>query len=162
MAKAKQKIDHKKKYDWPALKLEYFRSDLAEVKAFFERKFGLYNGNISLKTNGWPAEKEEWKTKATEMVLIAFQKKRAERLGIVLDDISMLIEDGVKRMAEKGNIDADSLKKFHEMVRTELGLPSRIIHQKIEDVPVAKQAKVGLLDKLKEKFNGSRPAKSTG
>jgi hypothetical protein len=72
----------KQKYDWKDLKLQFFQSDIDEVKEFFQRKFNVYNRNIQQNTRGWTKEKQEYKEKILEKALERKAKEEAKNLEI--------------------------------------------------------------------------------
>lgn len=48
----------KTKYNFDKEKLDFFKSNFKEVKAYFEHKYNIYNRHIAWKTKGWTIEKK--------------------------------------------------------------------------------------------------------
>lgn len=162
MAKKPKKIkavkEKKQKYDWPLEKVQFFQSSFTEVKAYFESKYGVYNGHINKSTLGWHDEKIAWKKQIVEERLKKMREKKGEFLGAILDKIGMIVAKEIDEMAENGGVHADDLKKLHEIARTEAGLPVRIIHTKNDNLNYdAGTVRKSLLDKLKKNARPKEP-----
>ena len=64
-------ITPKAKYDWVALKQEFFNSDFLEVAPFIRERLGKETDNdtnVANQTKGWAEAKKEWKRKQIEEV----------------------------------------------------------------------------------------------
>lgn len=155
-SKEKPKKDKKFKYDWEALKREFFESSFMEVKAFFEQKYSTevaFSGNVKKRTTGWPDEKKKWKQDTLILALENLKKEKSERVKNILDKILLLVESDIEMMLERGHVDEDALKKLWEIMRTEGGLPTRITHNTNTNTNFdAVKVRDGLLSKLKDKI----------
>ena len=86
-----------KKYDYNALKLEYFKSDIDELGAFFKTITGTkaLSGAIKTKTKGRVKEKQAYKEKIVQKALEANAKKQAEALEIPVDILKKAKKNGI-------------------------------------------------------------------
>ncbi|MDD2870451.1 MAG: hypothetical protein PHS49_00540 [Candidatus Gracilibacteria bacterium] len=141
----------KQKYNWHKLKLEYFTSPKMEVKEFFESKYSTYSGHIKSKTNGWRDDKNELIKKCKNQAenelrdnLKEIYKPSIEELSNIYKSLMFIIRAKVVNLSqniikdEKGNITLPSdlnireLKIIWEIIRTEMGLPVKFKHSKID------------------------------
>lgn len=53
----------RKKYDWEALKLKFFKSKEKSPKKFLQDLYGTYTGTMRTKTSWWVKEKDEYMKK---------------------------------------------------------------------------------------------------
>ena len=86
------------KYDWPALKLEYFKSDIDEVKGFFKEIHKVWNAQISKMTTGWSKEKLEYKNKIVEKALIKNAEKAAKSLELPMEQLTLAKKNAVVKV----------------------------------------------------------------
>ena len=76
----------KRKYDWSELKLQYFASEIDDVKGFFEDSLGIQlTWWIREKIKWWSKEKEAWKQKIIEKALKRNLEKKAKSLEIPVE-----------------------------------------------------------------------------
>ena len=76
----------KRKYDWSELKLQYFQSDIDDVKAFFQQSWSKQlDGNFTKKTTWWARDKQEYKQKIVEKALKKTLEKKARELEIPIE-----------------------------------------------------------------------------
>lgn len=76
----------KRKYDWSELKLQYFQSDIDDVKAFFQLSWSQQlDWNTIKKTKWWAKEKQEYKQKIVEKALKKTLEKKARELEIPIE-----------------------------------------------------------------------------
>lgn len=81
----------KQKYDWVAMKQEFFESDYIEAFAFLKSQYGLdpvSNWNIRTQTKWWSEEKKQMQDEAKQKALEEFKgnlKQRWEHVFDVLD-----------------------------------------------------------------------------
>lgn len=127
------------KYDRQALKLEFFQSDIDEVKSFLDDKKVTYN-SVSRRNTKWRYnEKQQYKDKILQQVLERRAKEEAKSLEIPVDQlmkakkavISLFMNKLNKTLAEqKKDEDADfNVKEFEKIlkvIKTELGEPTNI------------------------------------
>lgn len=123
----------KQKYDWTTLKLEFFQSDIDEVKEFFQRKFNVYNRNIQQNTRGWTKEKQEYKEKILEKALERRAKEEAKNLEIPMEQLKQakkttiqLLMKKLQEVIETKNYNVKELEKILKMIKTELWEPTNI------------------------------------
>lgn len=145
-----------RKYDWRAIKAEFMSSDAAEVKGFIQEKLGVWHAGASKATTGWSKEKDAMRKAQFEEATKLENEKKTEQLRITLNNIMAVVMD-------RFNIPRDQLKtlghkevkSFYEIVKTELGQPTRVIQNNNinRDVPTLKSVENELEDaktKLKE------------
>lgn len=101
----------RQKYDFAALKLEFFGSDFDEVKSFFQHKYNTYSSQVQHSTTGWTAEKKERKRQiVNEANKLAFDDEvrvKASALRTVLNSFLEDFKDKVidcERCVKKGKI----------------------------------------------------------
>ena len=126
------------KYDWPALKLEFFESDHDELKAFFNEKGVNYTSwNIARATRWRPKEKQERKEKIVEKALAKKQNELAKKLEIDVDDLlkakktvlellKVKLNQYVQGINEGKPINTRDLETIWRMTKTELWEPTTI------------------------------------
>lgn len=74
------------KYDWSAMKLEYFQSDIDDVSSFLIQKgFKSLWWKYGVKTKWWAKEKQEYKQKIVEKALKKTLEKKARELEIPIE-----------------------------------------------------------------------------
>jgi len=119
----------KQKRDYSAIKLEFFQSDLDEVKSFITHKWIRYNAEWSRRTKWWSKEKQEYKSKIVERAL---EKQATKDSNDLLLPVSFLMKAKknaliqiAKKLSEKW-ISINDLAKWLEAVKTELWEPSKI------------------------------------
>ena len=125
----------KLKYDWSSLKLEFFQSDIDEVKEFFQRKYNVYNRNIQQNTKGWTKEKQLYKTDILQRALERKAKEEAKNLEIPVGQLKMAKKTVIwllmKRLQkiiedEDSDININELERILKMTKTELWEPTNI------------------------------------
>lgn len=80
----------KRKYDWTELKLQYFQSDIDDVKVFFQQLWSKQlDGNMTNKTKWWGKEKQAYKEKIIKKALEENAKKRAKELQIPIETLQL-------------------------------------------------------------------------
>ena len=161
--KTKEKSDVKRKpggqqkYNWAELKKEFFESEHLEVKIFFQEKFNIYNGSIGAATAGWTAEKKEIKMEAANN---AIRKMRDEMEGELHQFVVDIVREAKRQLKERvtptghdldvydeeigikkkktvitPQLSSSDLKNFFEIVKTELGEPSKVTKQNNITIP---------------------------
>lgn len=151
-AKLKKVAQHSK-YDWAALKAEFFESDCLEVKSFFEGKFKTYHSHIRLKAVGWGKERQEFRKKIAEEAVEAFRANKEKRIIGMLEKAQTILEREIAKILTDRNVDADAFKKYWEMARTEAELPTRIIHSTNKNLNYdADKVKGSLFKKIQDKL----------
>ena len=88
-SKSKSKKNGVRKYDWNALKQEFFNSDALETKAFCESRLGHFDGNMAKKMRGWPTEKKAWKAEAVRQALKRLQEQKTASVNNILDKVQL-------------------------------------------------------------------------
>lgn len=129
----------KKIHDYSALKLEFFKSDFDEVKAFITDKWLIYNSERTKRTKWRTKEKEERKKNIVEKALMKQAEKQANELSVPIEDLMkwkkavlqlLLIQVSkfVKANQDKKDIDIDvwDAEKILKMFKTELWEPATI------------------------------------
>lgn len=75
----------KQKYDWSKIKLEFFQSDIDEVKSFLCDKNVTYNSVTRNNTKGRGKEKQEYKEKIFQEALRKNAEKQIQSLEIPIE-----------------------------------------------------------------------------
>lgn len=122
------------KYDRQALKLEFFQSDIDEVKSFLNDKKVTYN-SVSRKYTKWRYnEKQEYKNTILEKALEKKAREEAKNLEIPVDQLKkakktviwLLMKKLQQVIDKKENINPQELEKILKMIKTELWEPTNI------------------------------------
>lgn len=131
----------KAKYDRQSLKLEFFQSDIDEVKSFLSQKWIKLNWwGIAKQTNWWSKEKQEYKDKILQQVLERRAKEEAKSLEIPVDQlmkakkavISLFMQKLDKTLKQQKETDWEAsfnvkeFEKILKVIKTELGEPTNI------------------------------------
>jgi hypothetical protein len=75
----------KQKYDWSKIKLEFFKSDIDEVKGFFKDTYKVWNAQTSKMTTGRSKEKQEYKNEILQEALRKNAEKQIQSLEIPIE-----------------------------------------------------------------------------
>jgi len=150
------------KYDWPALKLEYFQSDIEEVKGFIEAKWMTHDANVRKRTNGRWKEKRARKEKMIQRALDEQAKKEAKSLEIPVGTLMKakkmaLIK--IIQMMSKWDLDMSDMDKGLKNIKTELGEPTNIwsnynFNKNKDDWVLSEEDKAFIETLFSEKDNG--------
>lgn len=129
----------KKIHDYSALKLEFFKSDFDEVKAFITDKWLTYNSERTKRTKWRTKEKQERKKNIVEKALMKQAEKQANELSVPIEDLMkwkkavlqlllVQVSKFVKANQDKKdiNIDVWDAEKILKMFKTELWEPATI------------------------------------
>jgi len=129
----------KKIHDYSALKLEFFKSDFDEVKAFITDKWLIYNSERTKRTKWRTKEKQERKKNIVEKALMKQAEKQANELSVPIEDLMkwkkavlqlllVQVSKFVKANQDKKDIDIDvwDAEKILKMFKTELWEPATI------------------------------------
>lgn len=129
----------KKIHDYSAMKLEFFKSDIDEVKWFLSDKWVNYDSRRATRTKWRTKEKEEYKMKILEKALQKNAEKQAKELSVPIEDLMKWkkailwlllnqVSKYVKAKNEKKDIEIDvwDAEKILKMFKTELGEPATI------------------------------------
>lgn len=126
------------KYDYSALKLEFFQSEYDEVKSFLSDKWVTYNTKWTENTKGWSKEKKAWKEKIVEKALEKKQNELAKKLEIPMEWMLetkkatiQLIRRKLNAINEKtkddwNSIDIKDVKTIREISKVELWEPTSV------------------------------------
>lgn len=122
-----------KNFDYNALKLEYFQSDIDEIKGFWVAKGLKYNSKVGEHTKGRWQEKQKRKEKILEKALERQKNKIAKELEIPVEDLFKIkkqVIDLMKRKLKKTEDDEEAsmnmkeLEKIRKVAKVELGEPT--------------------------------------
>lgn len=133
----------KSTYNRQALKLEFFQSDIDEIKVFMESKYGQWKRNWTMNKNtrGWSKEKQGYKDKVLQQVLERRAKEEAKSLEIPVDQLMKakkaviwLFMNKLNKTIEKqkeskdgeANFNVKEFEKILKVIKTELGEPTNI------------------------------------
>lgn len=139
---AKQPIEKKwrKRYDYPALKLEFFQSEFDEVDSFMNHK-GLTTKINRKDTKGWTQDKKKFKQKIVEKALEKTLKNKAKELSAKIDVDKLIrmkneffdtIDLAISQMKESERINMQDVIKWLNAIKTELGETTQINQNKNE------------------------------
>lgn len=156
----KKSLNNQPTYPWEEYKEAFFKSPHVGVRDFFREvlpdkedieKFFI-SKNFREKTEGWGAEKRAMKRRAMVEAIKEFEE---EYKDILKDSYRFAIKQIHKDLRE-GKIPAKHLKAYWEMVRTEMGLVTRIVKQEntpadLDDLDMAQ-----LLDTIRENAQPNR------
>lgn len=127
-----------KNFDYNALKLEYFMSDIPEVKRFWIEKGLKYNTQVGEHTRGRGKEKQKRLDDITAKALERKKKEIAKKLEIPVEDLFKTKKQTIELMKVKLNqylkkVNADpeeapinmkDLEKIRKMTKVELWEPT--------------------------------------
>ena len=120
----------KQKRDYSELKLEFFQSDIDELKAFLREKWVNYTSWGVAKMTRWRTkEKQEYKAKILEKALEKQATKDSNDLLIPVSFLMKAKKNAIIQIAKKLSeewISINDLAKWLEAVKTELWEPSKI------------------------------------
>ena len=124
-----EKIMPRQKYDRPALKLEFFQSDIDEAYNFMVWKYGEKNVKWNLKNRikWWSKEKEDYKNKIMEKALLLNANKQAKELEIPMEQLWMAKRNAVIKVIQQmmnKDMDISELERTIKIIRTEMWLPT--------------------------------------
>lgn len=127
------------KFDYNALKLEYFQSEIDEIKWFRLDKGLNYNSRVATMTKGRWQEKQKRKDKILEKALERQKNKIAKELEIPVEDLFKIKKDVIELMKHKlkqytqkvdlavdgedVSINTKDLEKIRKVAKVELGEP---------------------------------------
>ena len=127
------------KFDYNALKLEYFQSEIDEIKWFRLDKGLNYNSRVATMTKGRWQEKQKRKEKILEKALERQKNKIAKELEIPVEDLFKIKKDVIELMKHKlkqytqkvdlavdgedVSINTKDLEKIRKVAKVELGEP---------------------------------------
>lgn len=127
-----------KNFDYNALKLEYFQSEIDEIKGFWVAKGLKYNSKVGEHTKGRWQEKQKRKDKILEKALERQKNKIAKKLEIPVEDLFAIKKQAIELMKAKLNqyakkrkenpddtpINIKDVDKIRKMSKTELWEPT--------------------------------------
>jgi len=133
----------KYQYDRPAIKLEFFESDIDEVQPFFIQNYNkdtAKNKQLATATKWRAKEKQERKARIVEKAIERNAEKQAKELSVPLEalmqwkkDVLELLLWYVQKYVEtskdpkkKWTLDVSDAEKILKMFKTELGEPATI------------------------------------
>ena len=126
------------KYDYDALKKEYFDSEIDEIKWFWAEKGLKYNSQVAKRTKGRGQEKkahkeklfEEYKEKQRKEMLKKYEvpveqllESKLATIGLLRKKLKFFID---MKPEELWNMNMKELEKIRRMLKTELGEPTTI------------------------------------
>ena len=127
------------KFDYNALKLEYFQSEIDEIKAFWIDKGLTFNSKVREHTKWRWQEKQKRKDKILEKALERQKNKIAKELEIPVEDLFKIKKDVIELMKHKlkqysqkvelavdgedVSINTKDLEKIRKVAKVELGEP---------------------------------------
>ena len=123
------------KYDWNTLKADYFKSDIIDVKGFFESIWYSHNTHIVKNTKGWSVEKKKWKKELKQKVIekaeeefIETYKPDIKELWLYHQALMAIIAKKLKSMANKDTEAEDiyvaDVERLWKMIKTEKNEPT--------------------------------------
>ena len=103
-----------KNFDYNALKLEYFKSEIDEIKGFWVAKGLKYNSKVGEHTKGRGQEKQKRKDAIIEKALEKEKNKIAKKLEIPVEDLFKTKKQAIELMKYKLNQYARKVKQAQE------------------------------------------------
>jgi len=147
------KKNQKVKYDFELLRQEFFLAEEDEIKAFFTRKYGVYNRHIQAKTQGWTNDKKAWKKVMVDKTLEQIQDKEARENASALVNVLVGLKMKIQTTGDLKNLSVKDLQRIWEVFMTMNGRPTRITHNTNENNNFdAGKVRESLLLKLKAKL----------
>lgn len=127
----------KQKHDYKQLKLEFFQSDIDEIKVFIESKFGQWkrSWNFNKNTRWWSKEKQAYKDRILQKALDRKAKEEAKSLEIPTDQLMkakkaviwLFMQKLEKTLKDKeADFNVKEFEKILKVIKTELGEPTNI------------------------------------
>ena len=132
-----------KKYDYNALKLEYFKSEISEISWFFQDKGLTFNSKVREHTKWRSQEKQKRKDAIIEKALERQKNQIAKKLEIPVEDLFKTKKQAIELMKYKLNqyakkvnkakedgddedvaINMKDLEKIRKVAKVELGEPT--------------------------------------
>lgn len=129
-----------KNFDYNALKLEYFQSEIDEIKGFWVAKGLKYNSKVGEHTKGRGQEKQKRKDAIIQKALERKKNEIAKKLEIPVEDLFAIKKQAIELMKAKLNqyakkrkenpddtpINIKDVDKIRKMSKTELWEPTTI------------------------------------
>ena len=134
------------KYDYNALKLEYFKSEIDEIKGFRLSKGLAYSGRTRTMTSGRWQEKQKRKEEIVQKALEKEKNKLAKKLEIPVEFIFDIKKDALDLLRKKidqikakseipqddeekanNNINVADLERIWKIAKTELWEPTNVV-----------------------------------
>lgn len=126
------------KFDYNALKLEYFQSEIDEIKRFRIDKGLSYNSRVATMTKGRWQEKQKRKDAIIQKALERKKNEIAKKLEIPVEDLFAIKKQAIELMKAKLNqyakkrkenpddtpINIKDVDKIRKMSKTELWEPT--------------------------------------
>jgi len=116
-------------HDYSAIKLEFFQSDIDEVKWFLSDKWVNYDSRRATRTKWRAKEKQAYKQKILEKALQKNINKRADKLEIPLEALKeskMIALWKIMEMLQMKDLSMKDMALWLEKIKTELGEPAHI------------------------------------
>ena len=123
----------KKKRDYAALKLAFFKSDMDEVKAFIESKWGSLSWSMYKNTLWRAKEKQEFRQQIMEKAMEKVVEKEAEKIEIPVETLNKARHKAVSILIKKlkeEKVPTQEAINILKTLRTELCLPNN--YSKVE------------------------------
>lgn len=118
----------KAKHNYPAIKMEFFQSDIDEVKVFIEGKYGKWRRSWTWakQTTGWAKEKQQYKEKILAKALEKNALKQANELEVPVDTLKKAKKKAIIKIINYLNkeLNPSDMEKVVKMIKTELGEPT--------------------------------------
>ena len=141
----------KKKYNYPALKREFFESEHMELTAFLKEKMGKYSSTVRDATIGWTREKEKYMESIERRALQIAKEKEARSLTLSKSKLVKIKKTALELMISKLNeflpktdkdgntiegrpVSMKDIKTIVGLAKTELWEPTNITKQFNKDV----------------------------
>lgn len=139
------------RYNWDKIKLEYYGSPIMDVKWFFKVYYRTYSGHVRTMTRWWSVDKQVLIQSCKDQAEKELKEKMKEIFKPQVEELSQIYKAVfyvIKAKAfslrqsvtkdEKGNIivpkdlKLSEVKILWEIIRTEMGLPTKFTHSKVD------------------------------
>lgn len=122
----------KRKYDWTELKLQYFQSEVDDVKAFFQLLWSQQLDWNTIKKTKWRSkEKQAYKEKIIKRALEENAKKKAKEIEVPIEALQVWKKNALVGIMNDLTKKSDKLSisdkvKWLNALKTELGEPTTV------------------------------------
>lgn len=123
----------KTKINWSTLKQEYFKSELIEIKEFFQTGFNkgsirvVSSSTIELNTRGWRTEKENYLKTAAEQAKEKILEENKQQIEEFVQDYLKESRYGLELMMKQVREGIPTLVKVSEVVDGKTVIVSKVI-----------------------------------
>lgn len=119
------------KYDYPTMKIEFFKSDYRNVKSFLQDRYQRYTSSMRENTIGWAYEKQAYKESVFDEALKKLRDESSELLKNDLNRILSEVHIRLSNMSSLTNISNNNLITYCYLFMTLNGRPTKYVDQEV-------------------------------